>query len=218
VIGTDDAESREMADWLETEPARMVRISGKNFPTGGAKALPGEHNAQNAFAASEMAQALGVPAAAIAEGIATYPGLPHRQAEIATIGGVSFVDDSKATNADAAARAMGCYEHFIWIAGGVAKAGGAESLAPLFPRVTRAFLIGQDAENFAATLNLHGVANDVVGTLEAAVPAAYAEARRSRVATVLLSPAAASFDQFKSFEHRGQVFAELVKALHGEAA
>ncbi len=218
VIGTDDPESREMAAWLETQPARMIRISGKGFDVIGAKSLPGEHNAQNAFAASEMARALGVAEAAIAEGIATYPGLPHRQAEIATIGGVSFVDDSKATNADAAARAMGCYAHFIWIAGGVAKAGGAESLAPLFPRVTRAFLIGQDAENFAATLNLHGVANDVVGTLEAAVPAAYAEARRSRITTVLLSPAAASFDQFKSFEHRGEVFAELVNALNGEAA
>jgi UDP-N-acetylmuramoylalanine--D-glutamate ligase len=91
-------------------------------------------------------------------------------------------------------------------------------LAPLFSRVTKAFLIGQDAENFAETLRRHGVANDIVGTLEAAVPAAYAEARRSGVATVLLSPAAASFDQFKSFEHRGEVFAELVKALHGEAA
>jgi UDP-N-acetylmuramoylalanine--D-glutamate ligase len=218
VIGTDDAESREMAAWLATQPARMVRISGKDFGTLGAKALPGEHNAQNAFAASEMARGLGVPAAAIAEGIATYPGLPHRQAEIATIGGVSFVDDSKATNADAAARAMGCYAQFIWIAGGVAKAGGAESLAPLFSRVTKAFLIGQDAENFAETLRRHGVANDIVGTLEAAVPAAYAEARTRHIATVLLSPAAASFDQFKSFEHRGQVFAELVNALHGEAA
>jgi UDP-N-acetylmuramoylalanine--D-glutamate ligase len=218
VIGMDDPESREMAAWLETQPARIARISGKDFCAVGAKSLPGEHNAQNAFAASEMARALGIPEAAIAEGIATYPGLPHRQAEIANIGGVSFVDDSKATNADAASRAMGCYEHFIWIAGGVAKAGGAESLAPLFPRVTKAFLIGQDAESFAETLKLHGVANDVAGTLEAAVPAAYAEARRNKIATVLLSPAAASFDQFKSFEHRGEVFAELVSALHGEAA
>jgi UDP-N-acetylmuramoylalanine--D-glutamate ligase len=218
LIGMDDPDSREMATWLETRPARMTRISGKAFRVAGARALPGEHNAQNAFAASEMARALGVGEAAIAEGIATYPGLPHRQAAIATIGGVSFVDDSKATNADAAARAMGCYEHFIWIAGGVAKAGGAESLAPLFSRVTKAFLIGQDAENFAETLRRHGVANDIVGTLEAAVPAAYAEARSRNIATVLLSPAAASFDQFNSFEHRGQVFAELVNALHGEAA
>jgi UDP-N-acetylmuramoylalanine--D-glutamate ligase len=217
VVGIDDPESREMADWLETQPARVVRISGEAFRTG-AKALPGEHNAQNAFAASEMARALGVAEAAIAEGIHTYPGLPHRQAEIAEIGGVHFIDDSKATNADAAARAMGCYARFIWIAGGVAKAGGVESLAPLFPRVGKAFLIGRDGQEFAATLNRHGVANDVVERLEAAVPAAFAQARASGIDVVLLSPACASFDQFKSFEHRGETFAALVSALHGEAA
>jgi UDP-N-acetylmuramoylalanine--D-glutamate ligase len=165
-----------------------------------------------------MARALGVSEAAIAEGIASYPGLPHRQQAIAEIGGVTFIDDSKATNADSAARAMGCYDHFIWIAGGVAKAGGIASLAPYFSRVEKAFLIGQDAEAFAAALNLHNVANAVVKTLEAAVPAAYAEARAKKIATVLLSPAAASFDQFKSFEERGEVFATLVNALHGEAA
>jgi UDP-N-acetylmuramoylalanine--D-glutamate ligase len=218
VIGIDDPESGDMADWLQTQPARLSRISGKGFCIAGAKALPGEHNAQNAFAASEMARALGVAEAAISEGIASYPGLPHRQAAIAEVGGVTFINDSKATNADAAARAMGCYEHFIWIAGGVGKAGGVESLAPYFSRITKAFLIGQDAEAFAATLNLHGVANDIAKTLEAAIPAAYAEARAQKIATVLLSPAAASFDQFKSFEQRGEVFADLVNALHGEAA
>ncbi len=222
VVGTDDAESRELADWRDTQPGRVVRISGKGFCAAGAKALPGEHNAQNAYAASEMARALGVTEEAIAEGINSYPGLPHRQAEIAEIAGIRFIDDSKATNADAAARAMGCYERFIWIAGGVAKAGGAESLAPLFPHIVKAFLIGRDAPDFAATLNRHGVANDVVERLEAAVPAAFAQARSSGVNVVLLSPACASFDQFKSFEHRGQAFASLVRdlhdALHGEAA
>jgi UDP-N-acetylmuramoylalanine--D-glutamate ligase len=218
VIGVDDPESREMADWLETRPARVARISGKGFSTEGARALLGEHNAQNAFAASEMARGLGVTETGIAEAIVTYPGLPHRQAAIAQIGGVTFINDSKATNADAAPRAMGCYEQFVWIAGGVAKAGGVESLAPLLSRVTKAFLIGQDAEKFAETLNLHGVANDVAGNLQAAVPAAFAEARRRNVPTVLFSPAAASFDQFKNFEQRGDVFAGLVDALHGEAA
>ncbi len=218
VIGIDDSDSREMADWLETQPARVTRISGKRFSTLGAKALPGGHNAQNAAAAAEMARALGVSEAAIAQGIASYPGLAHRQEAVAEIGGVTFINDSKATNADAAARAMGCYERFIWIAGGVGKAGGVELLAPYFSRVTKAFLIGQDAEAFAATLNLHGVANDIVANLETAVPAAYAEARAQSIATVLLSPAAASFDQFKSFEHRGEVFGTLVNALHGEAA
>ncbi len=218
VIGVDDPESRAMADWLRSQKARVVRVSAKKFSTLSAKALPGEHNAQNALAASEMARALGAPEAAIAEGIASYPGLPHRQAAIAEIGGVTFIDDSKATNADSAARAMGCYDHFIWIAGGVAKAGGIASLAPYFSRVEKAFLIGQDAEAFAAALDLHNVANAVVKSLEAAVPAAYAEARAKKIATVLLSPAAASFDQFKSFEQRGEVFATLVNALHGEAA
>jgi UDP-N-acetylmuramoylalanine--D-glutamate ligase len=218
VIGVDDPESREMADWLRTQKARVARVAAKEFSALSAKALPGEHNAQNAFAASEMARALGVSEAAIAEGIASYPGLPHRQQAIAEIGGVTFIDDSKATNADSAARAMGCYDHFIWIAGGVAKAGGIASLAPYFSRVEKAFLIGQDAEAFAAALNLQNVANAVVQSLETAVPAAFAEARAKKIATVLLSPAAASFDQFKSFEERGEVFATLVNALHGEAA
>ena len=218
VIGVDDPESREMADWLRTQKARVARVAAKKFSALSAKALPGEHNAQNAFAASEMARALGVSEAAIAEGIASYPGLPHRQQAIAEIGGVTFIDDSKATNADSAARAMGCYDHFIWIAGGVAKAGGIASLAPYFSRVEKAFLIGQDAEAFAAALNLQNVANAVVQSLETAVPAAFAEARAKKIATVLLSPAAASFDQFKSFEERGEVFATLVNALHGEAA
>jgi len=218
VVGIDDAPSREIADWLETRRGRVVRISGKAFCAAGAKALPGEHNAQNAFAASEMARALGVTEEAIAEGINSYPGLPHRQAEIAEVSGVRFIDDSKATNADAAARAMGCYDQFIWIAGGVSKAGGVDSLAPLFPRIGKAFLIGRDAAEFAATLNRHGVANDVVGQLEAAVPAAFAEAQAAGIGVVLLSPACASFDQFKSFEQRGEVFAALVNQLRGEAA
>jgi len=218
VIGMDDGGSREMADWLATQPARVARISGKGFCPGAAKALPGEHNAQNAFAAFEMARALGVAEAAISEGIATYPGLPHRQAAIAEFGGVTFINDSKATNADAASRAMGCYKRFIWIAGGVGKAGGIEALAPYFSRVSKAFLIGQDAGQFAATLDRHGVANAIAGDLAAAVPAAYAEARAGKIPTVLFSPAAASFDQFKSFEERGEVFTTLVTALYGEAA
>ncbi len=212
VIGVDDACSRDMAVWLEAQPGRVVRISGDGFNTQGAPALPGGHNAQNAAAAAALARAVGVAETAIAEGMRSYPGLPHRQAEIAKIEGVRFVNDSKATNADAAARAMACYERFVWIAGGVAKEGGIASLTPLFSRVNKAFLIGQDAASFAAVLNAHGVANDVVETLERAVPAALAQARAAGVDVVLLSPAAASFDQFKSFEHRGDVFTTLAKA------
>jgi UDP-N-acetylmuramoylalanine--D-glutamate ligase len=160
-----------------------------------------------------MARALGVPAAAIAEGIGTYPGLPHRQQEVAVVQGVRFINDSKATNADAASRATGCYDRFIWIAGGVGKAGGIEDLAPFFPRVATAFLIGRDAENFAATLARHGVAHAVVGSLDVAVKEAFVQARAGGVRDILFSPAAASFDQFQNFEQRGERFAALAREV-----
>jgi UDP-N-acetylmuramoylalanine--D-glutamate ligase len=213
VIGTDDEPSRQMAAWARGQKTRVVEISGENFAVGDAKALPGMHNAQNAAAAAALAKALGVPDAAIAEGIRTYPGLPHRQQEVAVVQNVRFINDSKATNADAASRAMGCYDRFIWIAGGVGKAGGIEELAPLCPRVAKAFLIGRDAESFAATLARHGVAHDMAGTLDVAVSRAFAQARAGGVEVILFSPAAASFDQFQNFEQRGERFAQLVKEL-----
>lgn len=211
VIGVDDAPSREMADWLETQPGKLVRISGFGQATG-AKALPGEHNAQNAAAAAAMARALGVSEAAIAEGIASFPGLAHRAQEVALREGVRFINDSKATNADAASRAMACHERFVWIAGGVAKAGGIDDLAPFFPRIEKAFLIGQDGEVFADMLSAHGVACEYVGTLEAALPEAFAAAKAG-AGIVLFSPAAASFDQFPNFEVRGDVFARLAREV-----
>jgi UDP-N-acetylmuramoylalanine--D-glutamate ligase len=211
VIGMDDSGARDIAAWLATQPANVVRVSGSGFDTHGAEALPGEHNAQNAAAAAAMARALGVAEQKIVAGMMTYPGLPHRQSEIGNVGGIRFINDSKATNADAAARAMGCYDRFVWIAGGMAKAGGIESLAPLFPRIVKAFLIGRDGPAFAETLSAHGVANDVAGTLDSAVRLAFAHARASGTRIVLFSPAAASFDQFKSFEHRGEHFVTLVR-------
>ncbi len=162
MIGVDDEPSREMAEWLQTQPAKVVRISGTGQATG-AKALPGEHNAQNAAAAAALARALGVGEAAIAEGIASFPGLAHRAQEVAQCEGVRFINDSKATNADAASRAMACHDRFVWIAGGVAKAGGIDDLEPFFPRIEKAFLIGQDGQAFAAKLAAHGVANEYVG-------------------------------------------------------
>ncbi|MBB5371918.1 UDP-N-acetylmuramoyl-L-alanine--D-glutamate ligase [Acidocella aromatica] len=211
VVGVDDAPSREMAAWLDTQPAKVVRISGVGQATG-AKALPGEHNAQNAAAAAAMARALGVSEAAIAEGIATFPGLAHRAQEVALREGVRFINDSKATNADAASRAMACHERFVWIAGGVAKAGGIDDLTSFFPRVEKAFLIGRDGEAFAAKLSQHGVANEYVGTLEAALPKAFSAAKGG-AGIVLFSPAAASFDQFPNFEVRGDVFAKLAREV-----
>jgi UDP-N-acetylmuramoylalanine--D-glutamate ligase len=176
--------------------------------------LPGRHNWQNAAAAYAACRAMGAPASGIADALAGYGGLPHRQERVGEIGGVAFVNDSKATNADAAARALGCYDAIWWIAGGLAKAGGIEPLAPYFPRVRRAYLIGDAAPGFAATLAREGVPHAVCGTLEAAVDAAAADAARAgdprRV--VLLSPACASFDQFANFEARGERFRELVAA------
>jgi UDP-N-acetylmuramoylalanine--D-glutamate ligase len=231
VIGIDDAPSRAMAEALSAQPARLVRVSGEGradiwtesgllrdhrdvlADLAAARALPGTHNAQNAAAAAALALALGIGRAHIAEGIRTYPGLPHRQAEIAHIRGVRFIDDSKATNADAAARALACYDRLIWIAGGIGKAGGIESLGACFPRIAHAVLIGRDAPAFAATLAAHGIPFEIVGTLDRAVPAALAAAREAGVGTVLLSPAAASFDQFANYGERGRKFAEYAAAL-----
>ncbi len=124
-----------------------------------------------------------------------------------------FVNDSKATNADAAERALTCYDRLVWIAGGIAKAGGIDALAPYFPRVACAILIGRDGAKFADYLSAHGVAHQIAETLDRAVPAAFAAARASGARVVLLSPACASFDQFSGFEARGARFAALVGLL-----
>jgi UDP-N-acetylmuramoylalanine--D-glutamate ligase len=220
VIGTDDPGSRDMAAWLQTRPAQVVRVSGTQAPLASGPALPGAHNAQNAAAATAMARFLGVSDAVIAEALLTYPGLPHRQQRIVTIDGVTFVNDSKATNADASQRALVCYDRVVWIAGGMAKEGGIEPLVSLFPRIARAFLIGRDAAEFAATLARHGVPFTMAGTLDAAVPAAFAAARDDSAPVVLLSPACASWDQFTGYDQRGDRFAELALGLksQGEAA
>jgi UDP-N-acetylmuramoylalanine--D-glutamate ligase len=212
VVGIDDPLSAAMADDLSTGPIRLVRISGRGASTD-APALPGEHNAQNVAAATAMARALGVDDATIAAAVQTFPGLPHRQQRVGTHEGVTFVNDSKATNADAAARALGCYDRLVWIAGGLAKAGGIGTLEDYFPRIVHAELIGRDAESFAETLADHDVPHRVAGTLEAAVPAAFARARALGADVVLLSPACASWDQFSGFEARGDRFAALVAEL-----
>lgn len=209
VVGVDDAASRAIAAWLRTKKGKLVEISGLGHETG-AKALQGTHNAQNAQAAAALARGLGVPEATILAGIESFPGLAHRAQEVAVREGVRFINDSKATNADAASRAMGVFEHFVWIAGGQAKAGGIESLTAFFPRIEKAFLIGQDGLAFAQYLSEAGVPNDYVETLEAAVPAAFAVAKAGS-GVVLLSPATASFDQFPNFEARGDRFTALAR-------
>ena len=230
VLGMDDAETRAVA---AAQAGRAVPVSGRAPQPGGvwaegtllrddqgviadlsrAAALPGAHNAQNAAAAAALAFALGIARDVVAAALLTYPGLPHRQEHVGAVGGVAFLNDSKATNADSTAYALACQDRVVWIAGGVPKAGGIAPLAPLFPRVAEALLIGQAAEGFAATLAAHGVPHRVVATLEAAVPAALEAARRTGSGAVLLSPACASFDQFRSFEARGDAFRALVAAL-----
>lgn len=213
VVGIDDPGSRDLAGWLAARPARVVRVSGSEVPLASGPALPGAHNAQNAAAATAVARFFGVSDDTIAVGLLSYPGLPHRQQRIATIDGVTFVNDSKATNADAAERALVCYDRLIWIAGGMAKEGGIEPLVKLFPRIARALLIGRDAPILAATLTRHGVPFDMAGTLEAAVPAAFDAAKANGASTVLLSPACASWDQFTGYDQRGDRFAVLARSL-----
>ena len=230
LVGLDDAPSRALAGSIR----RHVGISGTDRPDarwrvtqagtlladtvpvadlGRARALPGAHNRQNATAAAAIASHLGVALDAIASPLLGFEGLAHRQKPVAAVDGITFVDDSKATNADAAARALAATPRCIWIAGGQAKAGGIETLAPLLAVVAEALLIGRDAAMLSDTLASHGVPHRIVGTLERAVPDAFEAARAHGVATVLLSPACASFDQFPDFEARGRRFAELAAAL-----
>jgi len=228
VIGIDDEDSATLARSLRGP--RVITVSGQHsadvwcgggtlrdrdgaiLPMIEAAALPGTHNAQNSAAAAALALSLGVRRDAVAAGIAGFHGLPHRQQRVAVVDGVAWVNDSKATNADAAARALACYDRLVWIAGGMAKAGGIEALRPLLSRVAHAVLIGRDAPLLAETLGDAGVPISVAGTLEAAVPAARNIASRIRSPVVLLSPACASFDQFTGFEARGDRFQELVLA------
>ena len=244
VVGIDDARSREVRDELEANGDQVViPVSGCRRAAGGVyaldgvlyddvegnavpvldlgevAALPGEHNWQNAAAAHAAAKAAGVPAGAIAQGIRSYPGLAHRQERLAVIDGIAYVNDSKGTNPDSAARALACYDRVYWIAGGRAKEGGLGALEPHLRRVRHAFLIGEAAETFAAAL-AGKVAVTRSGTLAKAVEQARALAREEggAGAVVLLSPACASFDQFsagRNFEARGDAFRGLVERLPG---
>jgi UDP-N-acetylmuramoylalanine--D-glutamate ligase len=242
VIGVDDAPSRAIAERLRRKERQLVvRVSAEGVVEGGVYAeagwlvddmgetarrvldlrsltrLPGRHNWQNAAAAYAASRCLGVAPKAAAAGIASFQGLAHRQELVAIIDGVRYVNDSKATNADAAAKALACYDAVYWIAGGRAKEGGIAALRPYFPRIRHAFLIGEAAADFARTLD-GAVPHTTSGTLEQAVATAHKAAQGHSGATVLLSPACASFDQFSDFEARGARFRALVEALPGARA
>ena len=182
----------------------------------GIGSLRGMHNAQNAACAAGAALALGLSPAAIQQGLASFPGLAHRMEEVGRKGRVLFVNDSKATNVDSAAQALVCFPDIFWIAGGKPKTGGIASLARFFPRVRKAYLIGEAAGGFAAELDGQ-VPHEIAGTLERATEFAARDAEASGLQepVVLLSPACASFDQYRNFEVRGDRFRELVRALPG---
>ncbi|MBA4789713.1 MAG: UDP-N-acetylmuramoyl-L-alanine--D-glutamate ligase [Rhizobiales bacterium] len=241
VVGVDDDFSRAIADRAAGAGTHVVRISvtrpladgiwrdgeaivesegGEErfrLSLAGIPSLRGAHNAQNAAAAFAAARAAGLAPEVIAVAIRTFPGLAHRMEQVGRAGRVLFVNDSKATNADAAERALLTFPDIFWIAGGKPKAGGIAPLAPLFGRVRKAYLIGEAAEGFAQTLA--DVPHEMSGTLDAALQAAARDAAACDAPepVVLLSPACASFDQFPNFEARGDAFRTLARALPGVA-
>ena len=240
VVGVDDDWCRAIADRLAQAGKRVVRISVRRelsdgiyvangrimratpagvtpiAELGGIGSLRGQHNAQNAACAAAAALALGLEPPAIQAGLRSFPGLAHRMEQLGRRGAVLYVNDSKATNADSAAQALACFSDIFWIAGGKPKTGGIEPLRGFFPRIRKAYLIGEAAEEFAATLS-PGVPHEIDGTLDKALAAATRDAEASTVPepVVLLSPACASFDQYRNFEVRGDAFRELVWALPG---
>jgi len=213
---------RPLSDGLYVEGDQVMRAAGGTARAivhiGGIGSLRGLHNAQNAAAATAAGLALGLAPETIQKGLVSFPGLAHRMEQVGRKGNVLFVNDSKATNADAAARALASFTDIFWIAGGKAKSGGITSLAGYFPRIRKAYLIGEAAGPFAGTLQ-GKVPFVVAGTLDRAVELAAQDAEAAGLAepVVLLSPACASYDQFRNFELRGAAFRDAVKTLPGLA-
>jgi UDP-N-acetylmuramoylalanine--D-glutamate ligase len=243
VIGIDDEWCQAIAARLTAEGRRVERVSAREHVQGGWSrqgtellsgaswanisgafadlagigSLRGVHNAQNALAASVAALLAGAERGGLQAALSSYPGLPHRMEEVGRLGKVLFINDSKATNADSTEKALASFTRDIyWIAGGKPKEGGIASLASYFPRIAKAYLIGQAAEEFARTLG-DGVPHAMSGTLAAALEAATRDAAQcsGNEPIVLLSPACASYDQFRNFEERGNTFRRLVAALPG---
>jgi UDP-N-acetylmuramoylalanine--D-glutamate ligase len=240
IVGVDDGFCRNIADRLERAGKRVVRVSVR-YPLpdgiyvehetilraagaarseiariGGIGSLRGLHNAQNAACAAACALALGLAPDTLQQGLRSFPGLAHRMEQVGRRGHVLFVNDSKGTNADAAAHALSSFSDIFWIAGGKPKQGGITGLSGYFPRIRKAYLIGEAAKEFSATLG-EEVPHEISETLDVAVvnAARDAEAAGLKDAVVLLSPACASFDQYRNFEIRGAKFRELVNALPG---
>jgi UDP-N-acetylmuramoylalanine--D-glutamate ligase len=239
VIGVDDEPSRAIAESLRG-PFAVKRIAvGRAVENGvwardgvlmemeggkevaridlaGIGSLRGAHNWQNAAIAYALARSQGLDPAIIAKGLKSFAGLAHRMEQVARSGKVLFVNDSKATNADAAGKALASFTDIYWILGGRPKEGGLAGLEPFFPRIARAYLIGEAAEAFARQLG-DAVPHTQCGTLDRAIAAAASDASRSsaKEPVVLLSPACASYDQFANFEKRGEAFRQIVMGLNG---
>lgn len=237
VIGVDEDEGRYLANQLSEGPGddRVIQISSGQKLEGAAwsvfarkgflaewrrgkqvasvdlrdvKGLPGAHNHQNACCAWAVARSLGLGPRAIEAAMRSYPGLPHRSQRIAERGGVVFVNDSKATNVDSAAKALQAFSRIRWICGGLEKEGGLGALVPHLASVAKAYVIGREAAAFAR--QLPGIETEICTTMARAVERAVEEAQPGE--TVLLAPAAASFDQYDNFEKRGEDFAAEVRA------
>ncbi len=191
-------------------------IKGKNIevPIGNLSSLKGVHNAQNIAAAFAAVSYHNIDSNTIIKALNSFVGLDHRMQYIKTLNGVDFYNDSKATNADATEKALTISQHIYWIIGGVPKEGGIESLSTYFPNISHAYIIGKAQEEFSKTLD-NKVPYTLANTLNIAINEAYDAALNSghKDAIVLLSPACASFDQFKSFEHRGAEFVKIVNNL-----
>ena len=233
IIGVDTPEGKGICSKLIAKNGRNVvpisgrrslgkgvcAIKGKLFDATGkqcemiadlnqAIGLDGEHNWQNAAAAFAAVSAMGIDPKAIGQAILSFPGLAHRMENVGSVGPARYVNDSKATNANAAAQALKSYSNIFWIAGGEAKEGGIDELSPYFKNIKRAYLIGEAAKDFESTLKSHKVSCKVSGELRMAILCATKDALASKVSNpvILLSPACASFDQFKNFEVRGDAF------------
>jgi len=243
VIDVDDRWTRSGADRIERAGRKVVRVSveaplrdgyyadgthilrstgGKAHAVAelaGIGSLRGKHNAQNAACAIASCVAIGIDLPSIQKGLVTFPGLAHRMQQVGRKGAILYVNDSKATNADSAAKALGSFHDIYWIAGGKPKTGGIESLTEFFPRIRKAYLIGEAAAEFARTLDDKGD-YEIVEGMSAAVDAATrdADVAALKVPVVLLSPACASFDQYPNFEVRGKAFTDLVRAVPGVTA
>lgn len=239
VVAVDDDYTRRVSDTLkQVGPQKVVEVSASQplpqgiyvqdgvlhdgkltFDIKPIVTLTGRHNWQNAAVAYGVARACGVAPQAIYSAMKTFTGLRHRLQLVDTIRDVRFINDSKGTNADATANALAPYDTIYWIAGGKAKEGGIESLSRYFRKVVHAFLIGAAEEDFATTLSRHNVPFTRCGALDKALKAAAdkAFADKKPGAVVLLSPACASFDQWKNFEERGDAFCDMVEQMAGGA-